>query len=71
MKKFCKTIREHATTIINFQKKKMLPLTSKDYKTYLKNFLSNISTVCITQTYFPVLKGVRSCTQFVYHEKSK
>ena len=27
MKKFCTSLREHATNVINFEKKKMLPLT--------------------------------------------
>ena len=30
MKKFCKDLREHATKIINYQKKKMIPLTTKE-----------------------------------------
>ena len=29
MKKFCEFLREHAKSIINFEKKKMLPLTKK------------------------------------------
>ena len=33
MKKFCKDLREHATKIINYEKKKMIPLTIKE-KTY-------------------------------------
>ena len=30
MKKFCKDLREHATKIINFEQKKMIPLTTKE-----------------------------------------
>ena len=30
MKKFCKDLRTHATKIINYEKKKMIPLTRKD-----------------------------------------
>ena len=30
MKKFCKDLREHATKIINYEKKKMIPLTIKE-----------------------------------------
>ena len=30
MKKFCKNLREHATKIINYEKKKMIPLTTKE-----------------------------------------
>ena len=29
MKKFCKDLREHAAKIINYEKKKMIPLTTK------------------------------------------
>ena len=30
MKKFCKDLREHSTKIINYEKKKMIPLTTKE-----------------------------------------
>ena len=30
MKKFCKDLREHATKVINYEKKKMIPLTTKE-----------------------------------------
>ena len=30
MKKFCKDLREHATKIINYEKKQMIPLTTKE-----------------------------------------
>ena len=30
MKKFCKELRKHATKIINYEKKKMIPLTTKE-----------------------------------------
>ena len=30
MKKFCKDLRKHATKIINYEKKKMIPLTIKE-----------------------------------------
>ena len=36
MKKFCKDLREHATKIINYEKKKMIPLTSKEEIYYNK-----------------------------------
>ena len=32
MKKFCLNLREHATKIINYEKKKMIPLTKKEEK---------------------------------------
>ena len=32
MKKFCISLRKHATNLINFEKKKMLPLTKKKLK---------------------------------------
>ena len=30
MKKFCKDLREHSTKIINYEKKKMISLTTKE-----------------------------------------
>ena len=30
MKKFCKDLREHATKIISYEQKKMIPLTVKE-----------------------------------------
>ena len=32
MKKICTSLREHATNVINFEKKKMLPLIKKELK---------------------------------------
>ena len=34
MKKFCTSVKEHATNVINFEKKKMLPLTKQELKSY-------------------------------------
>ena len=34
MKNFCTSIREHAANAINFENKKMLPLTEKELKLY-------------------------------------
>ena len=40
MEKFCKDLTEHATKIINYEKKKMIPLTKKEEKTIIsKNFV--------------------------------
>ena len=36
MKKFCKDLREHATKIINYEKKKMISLTKKEEENYNK-----------------------------------
>ena len=37
MKKFCESlISEHTIKIINSEKKKMIPLTNKEHKSYLK-----------------------------------
>ena len=36
MKKFCKDLREHATKIINYEKKKIIPLTIKEEIDYNK-----------------------------------
>ena len=30
MKKFCKNVKEHATKIINYEKKKIIPLTTEE-----------------------------------------
>ena len=35
MEKFWVSLREHAAKIINFEKKKMIPLTNKEYESYL------------------------------------
>ena len=43
MKKFCKDLREHATKIINCEKKKMIPLTTKEEIDYNKQ---NICYIC-------------------------
>ena len=50
MTKFCKDLREHATKIINYEKKDMIPLTKKKKKiiiikmlvTYVKNNLIKV-----------------------------
>ena len=34
MKKFCNSLREHATNILNFEKKEMLLLTKKEFKSH-------------------------------------
>ena len=34
MKKFCKDLKEHATRIINYEKKKIIPLTKEENKNY-------------------------------------
>ena len=36
MKKFCLNLREHAKKIINYEKKKMIPLKKKEEKNYNK-----------------------------------
>ena len=34
LKKFCESIREHVNNIIDFEKKKMLPLTKEELKSH-------------------------------------
>ena len=34
MERFCKDLKEHATKIINYDTKKMMPLTSKERKVH-------------------------------------
>ena len=36
MGRFCKDLKEHVTGIINYEKKEMIPLTSKEKKSYEK-----------------------------------
>ena len=43
MKKLCESFREHAKNIINFEKKKMLPLTKEEIKPYQD---AKISYIC-------------------------
>ena len=43
MKKFCKDLREHATKIINYEKKKMIPLTTEEKIHYNEQ---NICYIC-------------------------
>ena len=43
MKKFCLDLREHATKIINYEKKKMIPLTKKEEENHNKQ---NVCYIC-------------------------
>ena len=43
MTKFCKTLREHATKIINYEKKDRIPLTKKEKENYNNQ---NVSYIC-------------------------
>ena len=43
MKKFCESLREHAKKIINFEKKKMIPLTNERQESYEKAKICNSS----------------------------
>ena len=43
MKKFCLDLREHATKIINYEKKEMIPLTKKEEKNHNKQKVCHIS----------------------------
>ena len=36
MERFCKDLKEHATKIINYEKKEMIPLTDEENKSYKK-----------------------------------
>ena len=36
MERFCKNLKEHATRIINYEKKEMIPLTNEENKSYKK-----------------------------------
>ena len=43
MKNFCLDLREHATKIVNYEKKEMIPLTKKEEKKYNKE---NVCHIC-------------------------
>ena len=43
MKNFCLDLREHATKIINYEKKEMTPLTKKEEKKHNKKNVCHIS----------------------------
>ena len=42
MKNFCKDLREHATKIISYEKKEMIPLTKKEEKKHNKQKVCHI-----------------------------
>ena len=42
MERFCKDLREHATRIINYEKKEMILLTDEENKSYKKQKISYI-----------------------------
>ena len=43
MKKFCENLKEHATKIMNYEIKEMIPLTYEENKSYKKQ---NICYIC-------------------------
>ena len=43
MEKFCEDLKEHATKIINYEKKEMIPLTKKEEKRHNKQ---NVCLIC-------------------------
>ena len=49
VKKFCKDLKEHATNIINYEKKEMIPLTDEENESYLKE---EVCHVCKKRIYF-------------------
>ena len=42
MKKFCLDLKEHVTKIINYERKKMIPLTKKEDKKHNKQKVCHI-----------------------------
>ena len=42
MKNVCKNLKQHATKIINYEKKEMLPLTKEKRKLYIKQKVCHI-----------------------------
>ena len=48
MKKFSKNLREHASKIINYEKKKMIPLTTEEkYITINKRYVIYVKKISI------------------------
>ena len=45
MKKFCESLREHPMKIINFEKRKIIPLTNEEYESY---FNQRIHHICLS-----------------------
>ena len=45
MERFCKDLKEHATKIIDYEKKEMIPLTDEENKSYRKQ---NVCYICKT-----------------------
>ena len=43
MKTFCESLRDHTMKIINFEKKKIIPITNKEYESYLNQINCHIS----------------------------
>ena len=42
MERFCKNLKDHATRIINYEKKEMIPLIDEESKSYKKQKVCNI-----------------------------
>ena len=42
MRRFCKDLTDHATKIINYEEKEMIPLTDKENKSYEKQKVCSI-----------------------------
>ena len=56
MKKFCKDLREHATKIINYEKKKMMPLTIKEENTIISKKFVTYAKKNLIQTIKNIIK---------------
>ena len=57
MKKFCESLREHAKSIIDFEKKKMLPLTRKELKSFID---ADVCYLCRIRSLKYVSKNINS-----------
>ena len=45
VKKFCKSLREHAQRIVGFEKKKMLPLTKSNNHTKMQKCVTSVENI--------------------------
>ena len=58
MKKFCESLTKYPIQIINFEKKKMIPLTNRQKESYEKGKICNISKKLNIMTKFIVINTI-------------
>ena len=71
MKKFCESFKEHATKIINFEKKKMIPLTKEQQESYEETKTCRICKKCLNTNTVMIKIVVKLKTIVTYTGKYK